>query len=302
MMLPFFGADFLRMGHSPLLSRMQSEAQSDNLITMVEKFNYFSNLAITRINWHGLPDSVSERFLNMSLYFYGQAAFFFDPELGYMCLPCTVQEYNSYYEPTVVRAYSFKIERQLGPGEFVFIRNTPTCSPTAFAVWTYTKRMVSVLRTIDTTLFLMKKPYFLLCEEKQRQTFLNLFKKVGDNEVLILGSKNWGDDFNGLTKIDTGVNNDLEKLWESYDKIEHILLNVIGIQNADNEKQERLLVDEVNANNMLTDMSMESTLKELSEACARIKQIFGLDISATATMSSQYSTQKITAGGEEPNE
>lgn len=266
-----------------------TEAQLENKILFEELFNRFSNIAVTRYEWEGLPKSVNERFLNQTLYLMGMAAFFDDPKFGYLTLPCNYGEkFNMYYEPTTVHAYSFNIERTLSFGEFVLIRNNPTCTPTAFPVYEYTRRMADTLRTIDVLCKKMKQPFMFVCDERQRLTFLNLIKKVTDNEVIILGSKDFDFAKNKIDLLPTSVNTDLMMLWEVFHSYETLLYTALGIESVAQNKRERLLVDEVNSNNMVTEMSIEVNIKELRAACEKINEKYGLNISVHAKGIYQY--------------
>lgn len=261
----------------------KSQAQRANIQLLMSLFNYYSNIGVTRYDWHNLPSTVNERFLNESLYFFGQACFFADEQLGYLALPCTqAGEYNMYYEPTRVNAFSFNINRMLTYEEFVLIRNNPTCTPTATFVMQYISRMADVLRTIDVLCKKMKQPFIILCDEKERLTWINILKSIDDNEMLILGTKNYDLKSSSIDIKDTRIEADLTKLWEVYRNYENMLLTAMGINNKDTDKRERLLQDEVNANNMLVDMSAEVTIKELQAACERINDKYGLDISVSA--------------------
>lgn len=274
-----FGLDFLGLKPNSLCGEFKSEAQRENSLMLMEIFNRFSNIAITRYDWTGLPDSVSERFLNMALFFYGEAAFFFDENLGYLALPCAVGgEYNLYYNPIRVNAFSFNYSKMLEKDTFVYMRNNPTSTPTAISVFTYAKRMADVLRTIDVITKKLKQPYIILCEEKDRQTYLNLIKSALDNEILIIGSKRFGMEKNNLDILKVESNADLVKLWDTYRSYENMMCTVLGIESVGPEKRERLLIDEVNANNMLTDMSIEQNIKELQKACEDINKKFNLDV------------------------
>lgn len=283
--MDFFGFNLLTLGVGnselgQLMSLNKSEAQIENQLAFIELFNRFANIAVTRIIWHDLPESVSQRFLNTALFAYGQAAFFADPEMGLMCLPCTVAgSYNAYYEPTRVNAFSFNYQRMLDKDDFVFIRNNPTCTPTAFPIWMYTKRMANVLRTIDVLVSRMKHPYLFLCDEKQRLTFINLVKKIQDNELMVLGAKNFGTNDPKMETLDLKIEPYFQDLWFSYKQLEDMLYTALGINNANTEKKERLLTDEVNANNMVIDASIETTVKELEKACTEINTKFNLHIS-----------------------
>lgn len=287
----FFAQDFMCIaGHmSPLAGKVKSEAQTENAITFAEIFNRFSNIAVTRIVWNGLPDSVDERFLNTSLYIYGQAAFFEDPDMGFMALPCAIAgKFNAYYNPTDVEAFSFNYHRRLKMDEYVFIRNNPSRTPTAFSVWSYTKRMADILRTLDVITKKLKQPYILVCDEKQRLTFENALKKVADNEWFIIGAKEFGFNKNNIESMELKVNPYFENLWYSYHSIENILYTTLGIESQGEVKKERLLVDEVNANNMVTEMSVYTTIKELEKACEQINKKYGLNVSVEMKTVTEY--------------
>lgn len=279
-MVRLFGAG---LPNVPFPLQVPDQAQAHNMLQFAEMFNRFSNLAITRFNWKNLPKSVNERFLNIALYFYGKAAFFYDNDLGFMALPFTDRgQYNVYYQPTVIEAFSINYRKTLQPDEYVEIRNNPTCTPTSFPVFTYVTRLADILRTIDVLLFQKKHPIMIECDERQRLSINNMIKQVADNEVLVIGNKRFGETVNQMNvlKIDGGYS--IEELWDSFYNLYNYLLSLLGIDTPAVSKSERLLVDEVNANNMVTEMNTETQLKEYNEALALINAKWGLDISVEA--------------------
>lgn len=52
----------------------------------------------------------------------------------------------------------------------------------------------------------------------------------------------------------------------------------IGLPNANTEKKERMIVDEVNANNVATGSKVSMWLEELQESCTRVNNMFGIDL------------------------
>lgn len=295
-----FGQHLLMMNSLPLGKALASEAQSENMILFEEKYNYYANLAITRYQWSGLPDSVDERFLNTVLFCMGNAAFFFDDNLGYMCLPCAIAgNYNVYYEPVEVNAYSFNYNKFLSnkrSRQFVYMRNNPTATPTAFPVYTYVKRMVNILRTIDVLTIKMKQPYIISCDEKERLTYLNAIKKVNDNEPIVLGIKNFGLDKKIADIKSTGLSPDFASLWDSYRNMESILNTILGIENVAQEKRERLITDEVTANNMISSMSIETNIRQLQHDCVKINNTFNLDVWVEAKGIDYYRANREALG------
>ena len=65
---------------------------------------------------------------------------------------------------------------------------------------------------------------------------------------------------------------DLRKIVEMFD-------TEIGIPNANTDKRERLITDEVNANNFETKSKCELWLENLKECCEKANEMFGLDMS-----------------------
>ena len=186
MPLGLFGMELLTSTYCPNnpLGDMyvKTEAQMENSKLFMEMYNRYSNIAVTRYDWKNLPIGVNERLLNMSLYLVGKACFFEHEDYGLIALPCSNgSEYNLFYEPTRINAFSFGFTRILSFGEFELVRNNPTGTPTALTVYTYIKRMMDVLRSIDVVCARMKRPYLILCEEKQKLTFINLLKRIKDN-------------------------------------------------------------------------------------------------------------------------
>lgn len=277
----------------------KTEAQRENAELHQEMYNRFSNIAITRYNWTGLPNSVNERFLNTTLYLYGSAAFFRDENLGFIALPCTIAgNYNIYYEPLTVNAFSFNYNKMLSNtenNEFVYIRNNPSATPTAVSVFTFTRRMCDILRSIDVVSRKMKQPYMIQCDESERLTVENLIKKIQDNETMIVGSKSFGLKNKAFEVTPLPTPASLEALWYTYRQLETILYTIMGINSTGQEKKERLLVDEVNANNMVTDMSIEVNIKELQIACEKINKTFGLNVWVEATTVMDYNVDYFTA-------
>ena len=59
------------------------------------------------------------------------------------------------------------------------------------------------------------------------------------------------------------------------------LMTWLGLNNANTEKKERLIVDEVNSNNMHILMNLDLEYKNREKACKEINERFGLNIKVT---------------------
>ena len=62
-------------------------------------------------------------------------------------------------------------------------------------------------------------------------------------------------------------------------KWEEMFLTAIGIPNANTDKRERLITDEVNANNVETQTLADEWLENLQRGCEKVNKMFNLNIS-----------------------
>lgn len=78
-------------------------------------------------------------------------------------------------------------------------------------------------------------------------------------------------------------------------KIEDEFLTKVGIPNANTDKKERLIVDEVNSNNVETECLSDIWLENLQESFERVNNMFGLELS----VEKRYKPQRGTERGED---
>ena len=59
--------------------------------TYLMYYNRLKELALNLFKWINLPDTIDERYLELTLYEQGQAVFFRDDVLGYLALQCAAE-------------------------------------------------------------------------------------------------------------------------------------------------------------------------------------------------------------------
>ena len=75
--------------------------------TYLQYYNRLLELAINMYEWKNLPDTVDERFLELTLFSDGMAVFFRDEILGELCLQCMIGgELDVYRIPIDRTAYA----------------------------------------------------------------------------------------------------------------------------------------------------------------------------------------------------
>lgn len=257
---------------------LKTRDQDLNYLTYTDYYKRLSLLANTMFKWTGLPEHIPERFLEKVLFSHGMCAFFEDENLGIMISRCTPDgQLNHYDEPVGYTCYSPVYSEHYDADDIVVIRNNAFSTPTAHTIRLFAKRLTEVERTIDVNINGQKTPIIVKCDEKQRLTLTNLMKKYDGNVPVIFGSK--GLDLEDIKTIKTDVPFIADQLMIYKHDLWNDAMSFLGIANANTDKKERLITDEVNANNNLVELSAEVMLKQREEACKEINEKFDLDVS-----------------------
>lgn len=249
-----------------------------NTATYNDYFMRLRQLAISMFEWSGMPESVDVRFLEKTLFMMGRAIFIRDNDLGYLTLKCTIGGNLNVYElPTDYTAYSIGYNKLYPADECVIIRNNYDELPTALTIQLFARRLYEVERTLDVNIRAQKTPVIIKCDEKQRLTMKNLYMQYDGNEPFIFGDKSL--DTDNIKVLNTSAPFVSDKLMLYKHDIINEAMTFLGINNANTDKKERLVVPEVESNNDMVLMSAETMLKTRQIAAKQINKMFGLNVS-----------------------
>lgn len=249
-----------------------------NNSTFMIYFDYLSNLVMTRYEWINLPESMNERFLELVLFEDGQAVLVNDPFYGFLNLRYTESaDLNIYQEPEKIEAYSLDYHENYKLSDVSLVYNNPNKTPDISIVYEYALRLYEIRRTIDVNTKNQKTPLLITCPDNKRLSLKNLYMKYDGNEPIIYGYK---DSFNDtefkVLKTDAPfISNDLQLLFNS---IFNEFLTRYGINNANTDKKERLITDEVQSNIQQVKMSSDIGLIYRKKACDLFNKKYGTDI------------------------
>lgn len=253
------------------------QSAMNNNYTYRQYYDRIMELAITSFVWHGLPDTVDPRFLELTLFENGSAVFFRDEVLGYLALQSASGGGPDVYNiPTIRRAYAVNgYSRQLDPSNSVLIYNNYLRTTPKLDALMYAKRLYNIDRAIDVNVNAQKTPILITCEDSQRLSLLNLYKKYDGNEPVIFATSGFNAD--SINAISTGAPYVSDKLYELKDKLWNEVLTYYGVVNVAAEKKERMVSDEVNKN--LGGVFASRSSRELArqDACKQMNKLFGLD-------------------------
>ena len=262
-----------------------------NNATYLDYLDRFKKVALSIFEWVNLPKSMNARWLEMCLFYKGQASLLKDKKFGFINTNCTSNGYiNIYGLPTELNCYSFEYQenRRLYTGlnptedneeqqneEAILVQNNFESVPTCGTLELFAYRLYEVERTCDVNIKSQKFPVMIIVDENQRLMMENLYNQYDGNQPFIFGDKQQLDS-NMLKSINTEAPYVVDKLTEYKKEIWNEALSFLGINNINLDKKERLITGEANANNEFINLNLQSYLAPRLEACRQFNELFGL--------------------------
>ena len=278
--------------------------QSANLNNASFSYYYYRlmDLAISQFEWSNLPDSVDERFLEKTLFLYGNAVYFNDEVIGDLALQCTLSgEFDVYGIPKRRRAYAINgYQRQLNHKNSVLIYNNQLHINTEPVIWHFATRLWDLDRTIDINAKAQKTPILLKGSEQQQISLQNIYEQYDGNKPVIYGDNNMTMEPIQVLKTDAPFVAD--KVQELRNQIWNEAISFLGISNVAYQKKERMVSDEVMRQMGGTIASRNSRLEARRQAAEKINKMFGRDIEVNFRENSENSELEPWGDYNEPEE
>ena len=265
------------MGYDVIPMKTISKILNDRTYT-----DYFYRLTLISraiFKWNNLPNGIDEKWIERYLFTEGRCLFFKDKTKGFMVTKSAdFGNLNPYDEPVTVSPFATNYTGDtLENGEnCVIIRNNDLMVPTAPTIQLFAYRLAEISRTIDININGQKTPYVILCSDKQKLSMKHVYSQITGNEPAIYGDKTL--DIDGVKVLNTNAPIVFDKLQIQKHSIWNECMTFLGINNANMDKRERLVDDEVQANNEQVEICADVMLKARERACEEINRIFKLDI------------------------
>ena len=258
----------------------KSTAKMLNDLTMTDYYIRLMLLARSVFEWKNLDKiGIDEKHIEKYLFSYGKCMLFKDRTLGYIVTKCTENSPVNYYDdPTYLKpnATNYINTKNYNVGEeCVLIRNNDEMIPTSNTIKLFAYRLTEIDRTIDTNIKLQKTSSLIQGSNKQILALKTLFSKWEGNEPLLFADKNI--DLGSLNVLKTDAPIVFDKLQIQKSSIWNEAMSFLGINNANTDKRERLVDDEVRANNEQIELSARVMLKARKKACDDINKLLNLE-------------------------
>lgn len=249
---------------------------------------YLLQKAISVFVWT-MPATWNRAYFLYVLYCFGRLAIVNTDKFGTIPQACGLMGYNVFYQPTNAIISNPLLTGILEPRidrECVVLKLQPDYGGIMDIVNTYANLLAECVLAADVNLVNSKTAFGFFTDKKN---VADAVKKAYDEAVngqpLIVTDKSLAgmDGKNGLESFFRDVKQSyiLTDLLSDMRKIEAMYDTDIGIPNANTDKRERLITDEVNANNFETYSKCALWLEELQGECAKARDMFGIDLSVT---------------------
>lgn len=261
----------------------KSVAQMANNMTF--SYYYYKLMLIARslFKWENLPNNMDERWIEKYLFSSGKCIFYKDPNMGFMVAGFGQQgSINCYGDPTsvypVAENYVYNGPELINGENCYVIRNNDLMLPNFPIIRKYAFDLTNIDRAISVNVEAIKTPIIVRCSDKQKLSLKNAINQRRDNEPVI-----WTSDTANIGDMVDTLNTNAPVVFPQLQTQKHMILNEIftdlGINNANMDKRERMVANEVEANNEQVKASEDVMLKSREQACKEINRIFGTNIS-----------------------
>lgn len=250
---------------------------------------YLLEKAISVFKFDGLPETWARNYFEYVLFGYGHIAIINTDKYGVIPQMSGLTGYNVFYQPTIVTIANPLLDglKTLEIGtQCEIIKLQPNYSGVMDIVTTYADLMALCVETAGINLLNSKMSYIFFSQNKQAaESFKKMYDKVASGEPAAFLDKSLLDDEGNpawtMFTQNVGQNYITDKILNDLQTIEDQFNTDIGIPNANTQKKERLIVDEVNANNTDTNAKVSLWLETMRYDIEKVNRMFGLNLSVS---------------------
>lgn len=254
-------------------------------------FRYYQRYLFQKLmsvfEFRNLPENWATNYFYVVLFGYGFLAITkIDDLIGVVPQNCSFSGMDLFYQPKEVLianpAFPGPIRRTIGV-DCEIVKMMPDYGSAIDIVNFYADMLALSAETAATNTLNSKLSYVMFAQNKaMAESLKKMFDRIASGEPAVVVDKNLLND-DGSPAWDT-FTQDLRSNYIAGDILEDMKYwedrfnTDIGIPNANTQKKERLIIDEVNANNVDTRSKSDLWLATLRESLSRANKMFGLNI------------------------
>lgn len=272
---------------------------AQNRVAVLQRMYYriLVELCVNRFKWEGLPRDIDVRFMELTLFNHGLSVFFKDPEYNrFMALQgASSGQVNMQGNPTMFTVVGPNYRgRRLRAVDHViydkasddFVTKGVECVP----IWSnylrvpdldivliYASKFAELDRTIEINSKNARRSKVIVVDENSNLSLTNIVRQLDEGSPLIKIGRQMMD--GELSALDLGVHPDsIEKLHILKQRLWNECMTYLGIKNANQDKKERLVADEVDANAEQVESTRAVNLNARRHAAEQMNELYGLNV------------------------
>lgn len=236
--------------------------------------------AISVFKWE-MPKNWAENYTLFSIYCLGYVAVAKTDKYGTIPQHCSLSGYDVFYRPnTAIISNPLISYKPLTIGKNCeLIRLQPDYGGILDTVRLYADLMALCVQAASVNLLNSKLSYVFFADNKaMAESFKKLMDEIeGGKPAVVADSKlksNGGGINMEMLQQNVKTNFITPELLVCLRNISNMFATEIGLPNANTDKRERLISDEVNANNVETSSKADMWLTQLQKDCAKVVEMF----------------------------
>lgn len=261
---------------------------------------YLFQKAISVFKWN-IPEEWDKDYFLYTLYGMGYIAIIDTDQYGVICQHGCLGGYNLYYRPSYIMITNplirGTITATLGR-DCALIKLQPDYTGIMDLVGYYADQMALCAETLGINILNIKSgTVFGAKDTAQAQAYKKMYDNLSDGDPAVVigkqllddaGKPNWFPFTQHLKEsyVATDILSDMRKIEAMFD-------TDVGIPNANTDKRERLITDEVNANNAETITRCELWMECLNKGISKANNMFGLNLSVNWRINPETQSEVI---------
>ncbi|MDE5978316.1 MAG: hypothetical protein K2G70_07650 [Turicibacter sp.] len=242
-------------------------------------FRYMLDIAVNVIKWENLPEGMDERYLEMSLIKNGYCYFFKDEIVDkYVSLSGAnsggFDVYGNPYNRCAIGVNGYR--RMLNPYNSVICWNNYGRYGYIQDIEYFARRIANVIRTSDVNLEGQKTPRIYVVNKNTKLTMDNIEDNINHYLPTIKLDTNFN--INDIKVLENTAPYIVDKLRLHFNDIWNEYLTFLGIENMLNDKKERMVADEVHANDGNIEASRNTMLSARKKAAIDFNKMCGTNM------------------------
>lgn len=242
-------------------------------------------LCVNMFSWK-TPKDVPNFFMEVGLINFGTLIAFRDRAMNKVFVtPYRWTEYNMYFMPKVREPYSpsddFWEYGSYTEDDSVVLFDSMSHQPFMPVLLEFCNRIADTQRAIDMNIENTKDSKIIVTKRKLLDSIKRMFQDRASNKALVFADADvlraGGNNGYNMDTLDFSSEFFADKLFDYKVRLWQELMNLRGYNNANTQKRERLVTDEVNANNESLKAILSGLLKQRTDFCEQANELLGLE-------------------------